>query len=51
MTESQPKVPWGVNPHYHCELFNLSPDCASTLSNVVSYTYDVFPLPSTPSSI
>jgi len=51
MAESQPKVPQRVNPHDHCELFNLSTDCASTLSNVVSYTYGAFPLPPTPSSI
>jgi len=51
VTAKQPEVQCGVNPQYHCELFNFSTDCPSTLSNVVSYTYDAFPLPPTPSSV
>ena len=50
-TANQPEVQRGVNPRYRRQLFNFSSDCPSTLSNVVSYTYDAFPLPPTPSSM
>jgi hypothetical protein len=51
MMASPSKVPQGILPCYHCELFNFSSDCPTTLSNVVSYTYDAFSLPLMPSSV